>query len=183
MSGTHTVMDQGFSIYVPVAVNWAHVIRFTCYGDRPTVVCRFLNIITVQASVPQRTPKLPQENLMPGYRPDGIHVYSLSWHELSYPKLIGSTYVKYSSTHDDLLHVLSSHTSNKYGRGYPCEWTNLPWVCTTYCILYIHAFIYKHIALYICAKTITNWKMHHFIHQMLLVLKTLFKLVSGLANI
>ena len=113
MSGTHTVMDQGFSIYVPVAVNWAHVIRFTCYGDRPTVVCRFLNIITVQASVPQWTPKLPKENLMSGYRPDGIHVYSLSWHELSYPKLIGSTYVKYSSTHDDLLHVLSSHTSNK----------------------------------------------------------------------
>ena len=116
MCGTHTVMDQGFSIYVPVAVNWAHVIRFTCYGDRPTVVCRFLNIITVQALVPQWTPKLPQENLMPGYRPGGIHVYSLSWLELSYPKLIGSTYVKYSSTHDDLLHVLSSHTSNKYGR-------------------------------------------------------------------
>ena len=125
MSGTHTVMDQGFSIYVPVAVNWAHVIRFTCYGDRPIVVCRFQNKITVQALVPQRTTELPLENIMSGYRPGRIPVYSLSWLELSFPKLIGSTYVKYSSTHDDLLHVLSSHTLSMYGK-WLSMWENKP---------------------------------------------------------
>ena len=37
--------------------------------------------------------------------------------------------------------------------GCPCEQTNLSWICTTYCILYIHVlYIQTHSIVYMCEK-------------------------------
>ena len=115
--------------------------------------------ITVQALVPQWTSKLPQENLYTWLQIRRNTCVFLIMTLIVISQTYWVDYVKYSSTHDDLLHVLPSHAFACMEDSCPCEWINLSWICTTYCILYIHIYICigtQHCIYIYVRKTILN---------------------------
>ena len=77
-----------------------------------------------------------------------------------------STYVKYSPTHDDFLHILPSHTLSMYGRRLSV-WVDQPFLDLYDILQTLHScFEYTHTLLYICAKKqLQIEKMHHFISE------------------